>query len=265
MEPLKTLALGSEVSVAVTAESGLDGRQQCLQAERPVRTQLQKGPDTAARREPRTEKTQRYPTVSGWGGWEAGSALTAGEASVCRADDEWAGGSERDKPREHPAARKWERRPCSPEERPGVLREPPKGTVETWKGTPYKKNPTSQASIELVIVGFFSWRDLSLYVNSSWGVWTCIWLDFSSPGKCLKSLLPWFQDKNSIIFKQQLGFEVMNSFIFYITFSKGLCLIVSQTWVLFLLECSNSSDCTFKKKLENRETLRKKKERKKHQ
>lgn len=82
MEPLKTLALGREVSVAMAAESGLDWSQRCLQVEGPVRTQLQKGQDTAARREPRTEKKQSCPTVSGWGGWEAGSALNC--TSDCR-------------------------------------------------------------------------------------------------------------------------------------------------------------------------------------
>lgn len=55
------MAMGSEVSVAITAESGLDWRQQCLQVERPVRTQLQKGPDMAARREPRHRKGRDVP------------------------------------------------------------------------------------------------------------------------------------------------------------------------------------------------------------
>lgn len=89
MVPLKTLALGSEILVTMTAESGLDWRQQCLQAEGPVRTQLQKGPDTAARREPRIEKKQRCPTVSGWGGPEAGSALNC--ASDRRRSSSWQG------------------------------------------------------------------------------------------------------------------------------------------------------------------------------
>lgn len=125
--------------------------------QRPARTLLQQGPSacheewhlagTAAGRTECLQGREKAKIAHGisWGAWEGGSALNSkndhGGSSSLQGKGMSCPDSELDTPREHPAVRKADMRLRSPEERRGVLREPPRGTVETRNGPPYGSFP----------------------------------------------------------------------------------------------------------------------------